>query len=149
MKTLTTALCAFALTVTIIACDDDNESKISADKLPANAKTFIDTHFSGQTIDRVVRDTDGSTEYDVWLANQVKLEFNKSGDWREVDGRGNALPESLIAELPENLNLYLEENYPTESITNLDVSKSRFEVKLSSRVELIFDLSGNFIRFDD
>lgn len=130
------------------ACGDD-EQVIAAEKLPQAAKDFIETHFADATITRVVKDTEGSTEYEVRLSNGFKLEFNSQGNWREVEGYGLEIPETFLAELPEAMIAYLETNHPAVAVSKVELNKSSYEVELTGGLEIIFNLEGEFVRYDD
>lgn len=130
------------------SCEDD-EKVIAADKLPQAAQTFIDTHFTDTEVTRVVKDTEGKTEYDVRLSNGFKIEFNGSGTWREVEGYGAELPASFLAELPDDLIAYVNSNHATQALSKVDLNKTRYEVELTGGLEIIFSLEGAFLRYDE
>ena len=44
---------------------------------------------------------------------------------------------------------YISANYPNDSVTEVEIENQKIEVELSSGIELIFDLNGNFLRLDD
>jgi ABC-type Zn2+ transport system substrate-binding protein/surface adhesin len=44
---------------------------------------------------------------------------------------------------------YISANYPNNSVTEVEIENQKIEVELSSGIELIFDLNGNFLRLDD
>lgn len=44
---------------------------------------------------------------------------------------------------------YISANYPNDSVTEVEIENQKIEVELSSGIELIFDLKGNFLRLDD
>lgn len=138
-----------AASVMMVAASCDDEKTIAADKLPQPAKDFIETHFADATITRVIKDTEGSTEYDVRLDNGFELEFNKSGNWRDVDGKGMELPASFAAELPEGITTYTETNHGTQALSKVELNRSTYEVALTGGLEIIFSLQGEFVRYDD
>lgn len=148
MKKILMMLAVASFGMIAISCEDD-EQVISASKLPTNAQSFIQTHFTGAIITRVVKDTEGGTEYDVRLDNGFKLEFNKSGNWREVEGYGIEIPASFIAELPTGIPDYITANHATQTLTKIELNKASYEVELTGGLELIFDASGTFVRYDD
>lgn len=141
-------LAAAAIVVVATSCEDD-EKVVPANKLPQTAQNFIDTHFPDATITRVVKDTEGSTEYDVRLDNGFKLEFNGSGNWREVEGYGLEIPASFVSELPDAMTTYIETNHSTQSLSKVELNRSRYEVELTGGLEIIFNLEGGFVRYDD
>jgi len=144
MKKLASIL-AFLLFVAT-ACDKDKV--VDEADLPVNAKDFIEAHFPDARISQVVRDRDDlETSYDVILDNQVKLEFDKKGDCYSIESRTTEkLPDTVI---PLKLLEYVQEHYPDEFITEWDKDRTDQEVRLSNRKELVFNLSGTFLRIDD
>lgn len=83
MKTLITCL-IFSM---IVFSSCDKEKVVDETSLPSPAREFIEAHFPSVSISQVVRDRDDlTTSYDVILDNQVKLEFDKSGDVKSVEG---------------------------------------------------------------
>lgn len=147
MKKVLMMLTAASLTMMAASCDD--EKVIAADKLPQTAQDFIEAHFADVTISRVIKDTEGGTEYDVKLENGFELEFNKSGEWRDVDGNGMELPASFVTQLPEAMLSYAETNHGTQAFSKVELNRSSYEVELTGGLEIIFNLEGAFVRYDD
>lgn len=146
MKTILTIL---SLTLTMVAGNQlmAQDQIISADALPAKASSFLKSHFSGEKIAKVEKDTDNTKiEYEVYLNNGMKIEFNEQGDWKEVDGKNKqAIPTKF---LDKNLLDYLAKNYPNAKVVKADRDAQDVEVELSNGVELKFDLNGQFLRLD-
>lgn len=136
---------AFAF-LALVSCD--KEKVVEETSLPAPAREFIEVHFPGAKVSNVVRDRDDlTTSYDVILDNQVRLEFDRSGECHNVEGsRDQQIPDSVI---PSNVLQYVKTNYPNSVITEWEKSKTQQEIKLSTREELIFNLAGGFLRIDD
>lgn len=130
----------------IFGCD--NEKVVNETSLPPQANEFIEAHFPGARISRVVRDRDDLlTSYDVILDNQVELEFDNKGECYSVDGTNDTkIPDSVV---PLKVLEYVQTNYADQFITEWEKSKTTQEVKLSNRKELVFNLSGTFLRVDD
>lgn len=110
--------------------------------LPAEAQSFIKTHFANVKVLQVTKEF---AEYEVILADRSRLEFDRSGNWKEVNCRG-AVPESVI---PSRIQTYIKGNYSSDGIRAIERNKRGYEVKLSSGFELKFDKNCNFKRIDD
>jgi len=137
------------LMMTLLAVSGcDNEKVVDETSLPPLATEFIEAHYPDATIARVVRDRDDLLKsYDVILDNQVELEFDRLGECYSVDAPGNErIPDSIV---PLKVLEYVQTNYPDEVMTEWEKSKTTQEVKLSNRKELVFNLSGTFLRIDD
>jgi hypothetical protein len=148
MNKLITALLLVALSSSVISCKEEEETITESD-LPQEAVNFIQLHFPGETIKRIIRDNEKSVDYDVWLDNGFALEFDEAGIWNQIDGKELSIPTSIIDELPEPLTTYLSENYESYAVVSLDIEGGVYEVVLSTQVEMHFDTNGNFIRLDD
>jgi hypothetical protein len=149
MKKLMRIFIVASLGVIAVACESYDEKVVSEGKLPQAARDFISMHFPDQSITRVVMDTDMRVDYNVRLDNGFNLEFNKAGEWRDVEGNGMEIPESLQAELPDGIVTYVETNHDGQAISTVELNNSRYEVDLTSGVELVFNQSGEFVRYDD
>lgn len=151
-KTILSGFIALTLLFSITSChsdnDDDDEYTISANDLPKLATTFVTTYFPTATYKLITKqntpDLDGSV-YDVLLSNNFEIDFDKDGNWIDIDGNNQAIPVELI---PEKINAYVKEKYPDQSVTVIDNEKTYIEIELTNNLELVFDLEGNFIRID-
>lgn len=86
-----------------------------------------------------------STEYKVQFDNQIEIEFDKKGNWKEVDGKNSKIPKSII---PKKVASYIKENFPKEKVTKIEIESSGYETKLTNGLELKFSLKGDFIKID-
>lgn len=80
-------------------------------KLPATAREFIATHFPDTRIALIKIDREGgrADSYDVLLENGSDLEFDRRGQWTEIDAERTTVPQSII---PLRIADYLKRNYP-------------------------------------
>lgn len=111
---------------------------------PAPAKEFITKHFAKAQVTSAMLDEDG--EYTAMLNDGAKIEFRKNGAWKEVDCRTNVVPKTVI---PAKIASYVKANYAKATINKIEAGHNDFEVRLSTGVELKFDMKGNFLRIDD
>lgn len=120
---------------------------ITFEQLPEKGKKFIKTHFKSAQIKSVILDDDYlSKDYEVILANGTKIEFDGSGNWKEVDGKRNIIP---TAYAPEKIIAYVKKSFPNTSIVKIEKNKYSYEVELSNGLDIDFDVRGNFKRIDD
>ncbi|MDR2383743.1 MAG: PepSY-like domain-containing protein [Prevotellaceae bacterium] len=148
MKTSVFYFTLVAAATMFLACDE--EKIIQANELPAISRTFIETHFPDVEITAIVREKEGlDVDYTVYLANGFDIDFTKSGEWDDVDGHISALPESIIALLPENLPKYVAGVFPNLRIVEVNRERYGYEIGLSNEMDLKFNLSGHFIGMDD
>ncbi len=133
------------LSFVLVFASCKKEKVVSQNDLPTIANTYITTHFPDQTIRQVIKDMDNlKTTYDVILDNGAKLEFNKSGEIRKIEGNSK-LPDSVI---PSQILSYVQDNYATEFIKKWELEDNKQEVELSNGLDLEFDKNGNFLRID-
>ncbi|MCF2494866.1 PepSY-like domain-containing protein [Dyadobacter chenhuakuii] len=142
------ALSIYFVLILLAVTGCDNEKVVDETSLPPQASEFIEAHFPNAKVARVVRDRDELlTNFDVILDNQVELEFDKQGECFSVDGNANEkLPDSVI---PLKILEYVQKNHADKYITDWEKNKTTQEVSLSDNKELIFNLSGTFLRIDD
>jgi hypothetical protein len=112
--------------------------------LPANAQTFLKTHFAGQEPTYILEDKEIlSKEYKVQFTNNLQIEFDGKGNWKEVDGKNTAIPATII---PAKIATYVKTNFPKDKITKIEKETLGYETKLSNGLELKFNPKGEFIK---
>jgi hypothetical protein len=115
-------------------------------QLPATAQTFITDNFAGQTIKSFTVDKDlRTTEYDVVISNGATFEFDKDGNWEEIDGNTSTIPASV---LPKAIADYINQNHSGMSIVEVEKDKKKYEVEFSDGTDLEFDLNGKLMKID-
>ena len=126
---------------------EDAHRIITFEELPIKAQEFVTSYFSGQSIRFVRMEIDVTkTEYTVRFENGMEIEFNSTGDWEEVESHAECLPMGF---LNENILNYLSQNYPNCCVHEISKGRYKFEVELNTGLELIFNKSGEFLRYDD
>lgn len=144
MKKIVLALvCMFALfAVTVKA---DNERPIQVNQLPQTAQTFIKQNFADQKVAIVLQETDFLTKvYEVVFSNGYRVEFDSDGNWKELECKFGEVPAAAVPTFIQN---YVKENYPDAKIWKLELDKrdKEYDVKLSTRWEMKFNLKGQLI----
>lgn len=143
-KILLLLLCLFSLQ-TVVRADDDRP--IAVTQLPASAQQFIKKHFAGNQVAFAKMEKDWfSKSYDVTFTNGNKLEFDEKGEWTEVDCKYTSVPAAIV---PKAIADYVAQNYKDVRILKIDRDSRDYEVKLSNRLELKFNLQFNLIDIDD
>jgi hypothetical protein len=115
--------------------------------LPAAASNFLSTYFSSLQIINVIHKkspvADG-TFFEVELSDLTEIDFDKDGNWVEINGDDNTkLPIDI---LPSAVQGYLNAYYTGIGVTSVEKTDQGYELELNNDVELYFDLSGNFLR---
>ena len=97
MKIKHYAMIATALVAGVVLFTECASMRISYRRLPARAKTFVETFFPGERCVYAERDRDdGCREYEVKLANGTDIDFHASGDWKKVSCEYSFLPAGIV-----------------------------------------------------
>ena len=132
----------FVLCVSLmqVACAD-SEKAIGLTDLPQQAQTFVKQYFADAKVGYYQKERDGLTvTYKVVFLNGDKLEFNKKGEWIDVDCKTLSVPEDIV---PQEIRNFVESSYPETKVLHIEKGKRSYEVKLSNGMELKFDLKFN------
>lgn len=143
---ITTLLSAMFLCVAGYAHADHHEKEVSMQNLPQGVQQFINSHFTGVTVSKACMKDKG--EHKVMLTNGYEVEFDRNGNWSEVENELHAaLPASVIGLLPQMAVNYINNNYPNWAVYSIDRERGGYEVKLhgDEMVELHFDANGNLV----
>lgn len=137
-------MCLFSIQ-TFVKADDDKP--IAVDDLPAKALSFIKTHFAGQKVSYAKMESDFfDKNYDVVFINGQKAEFDKNGEWKEIDCKYSAVPATII---PEAIKKQISEQYPGETVIKIERYKKGYEIKLKNKLELKFNSDFQLTGIDD
>lgn len=141
MKTILPFIAAIATVFSAGA----QEAPIEFSGLPSEARSFIKTNFSSPFHHGIKEVESRKVSYEAVLNDNTEIEFDDSGRWKEVDGKGKAVPAALIQRPIQD---YVKTNYQKQSIVKIERSDLAYEVKLSKGVELVFDPRGTFVKVD-
>lgn len=137
-------VCLFTLQ-TIARADDDKPIQVT--QMPQQAQQLIKQHFADSKVALAKMESDFLYKsYEVIFTNGNKVEFDKKGNWTEVDCKYGSVP---VAVIPIAIQKYVTANYPDTNILKIERDKKDYEIKLSNRTELKFDLKFNLIDIDN
>ena len=144
-KIIIIALAVFSLG--ILTANADNDRLTVKENLPKKAQLFIDSNFKNAKITYVKDERDFlERSYEVLFADGTKVEFNRNGEWKEVDCRRSAVPTAIV---PAKILNYVNSNYPGVKILQIERDKVDYELKLSNSLELTFNKKFNIIDIDN
>lgn len=125
----------------------DNDKIITREELPEKAQLFLTKHFAGVELiyAKAERDMGIITSYDILLEGNVKVEFNRSGEWTNVDCERGQVPDSV---LPQGVLDYVSNKFAKAYVVEIERGRMGYEVKLSNDLDLDFDKNCKFLRVD-
>ena len=135
------SVAAVCLIFTAVSCAHDRIIPVT--QLPAQAQTFIKTHFADKTVAYAKQD---GAKYEVKFNDGAEVEFDRRGNWDNVDCKFTAVPEAIV---PEQIKNYVAANHPGALITKIDKERYGYEIELSNSLELKFDRNFNIFDIDD
>ena len=138
------ALCAVVAALFMFAsCDKTTTS--TAD-LPQKAQTALKTIFPKATVGLIkIESGISGKEYEVNLGDGTEVEFDSNGDWKEINGKVNPVPASVI---PKPISDYVAANFSGQTVNKIEKKKNGYEIELSSGTDVDFDAAGHFLRVD-
>lgn len=123
-----------------------NDVALTEQEVDSKITEFVQKNFPGHTIIQAIKDRDFlHKSYDVWLSDNVKLEFNRKYEIIDMESE-TRLPDSAI---PAKILEYVTARYPQLFITDWSKDDNRQEIELNNDLTLIFNKSGEFLRIDD
>ena len=144
MKKIFIALaCVFTLVTNACA---DNYQPITQPQLPEKAQTFLATYFPEAKISLARKEIDVmELTYDVIFTDGTKVEFDRKGNWTEVDCIGRPLPEGIV---PDAISKVVNAHYPEAKVTKIERDGHEMDVTLDNRAELTFDKHFKLVDID-
>ena len=86
---------------TLQVAQADNDKPITFDKLPAKAQTFIKQNFPTEKVAFTKMEKGFlDTSYDVVFVNGNGVEFDKNGEWTELDCKRSSVPTNPLPTSP-------------------------------------------------
>ncbi len=144
MKKIILSFVCILIATTVFA---DNDKPISVDQLPANSQTFIKTHFPDSKVSYAKMEKEiFDKSYEIVFVDGSKVEFDKKGEWKDVDCKHTQVPVKII---PAKVLTYITANYQGVAVIEIDRDSRDYEVKLNNGLELKFDMKFNIIGIDD
>ena len=139
-------LVLIAMMIAMVSCEF-NDRDVNVGEMPMATNTFINDYFPGCDIVAVDKDYDGGIlTYDVVLNCGIRLEFDRKGEWLEVDCEPNQVPDGII---PAKILDYVLGKYPDNYIVKIERNWYSYHVELDNDLELVFDKDANFKRIDN
>ena len=142
MKKSLFILMAFVLTMCLPVMAD-NDRVITFDQLPAPAQELLKKHFAEKVPLIITVDWD---DYNVIYQSGEKVEFDKKGNWKDLDCNVSRVPVALI---PEQIKANVKATFPEAIIIKLDRDRRGYDVKLNNGMELEYNKKFQVVDIDD
>ena len=124
----------------------DNDKPIGVGELPTKAQAFLTTHFKDKKVALAkVESNLLDKTYDVVFTDGEKLEFDKTGAWKEVDCKTTGVPEAIV---PAAILQYVKTHYENQRILFIEREQKETEIRLSNGLEIKFDKKNRVIDID-
>lgn len=126
-----------------VSCSDDKDEPVASTELPVKAKEFISTYFSTATITLTTKD---KGEYEVTLSEGTRIDFDKKGEWKDVDAAaGKTIPSGFY---PAAIDENVAQISADAGINEISRESYGYDVELLSGTDMKFNHEGAFISFD-
>ncbi len=143
-RLLTLTFCLFTLVGFIKA---DNDKFIKTEKLPKKAIEFIKQHFPKDKISFVKIGTDLlQKSYKAVLANGASVEFDKKGEWEEIECKNTAVPNDII---PKEIRTQLSKKFPDAKVVKIERDSKGYDVELDNDMDLKYTNKFKLIEVDN
>lgn len=121
---------------------------VTLNQIPVTAQNFVKKHFSNLDISYVKEEKEYMMikEYKVKFKNGEEVEFDKKGEWKEVDMKKGEVPSAII---PAKILNYVKKSFPDTHVMEIKRKSRYYEVEISNGLELEFNKKGDFLRIDD
>ncbi|EAL6700480.1 hypothetical protein DSV98_09810, partial [Campylobacter coli] len=110
---------------------------VPASELPRNAQDFISKNFKTAQIALVKKDIDS---YDVTLNDGTEIDFIITGEWKDVDGKYKALPNSILPNIMPKISASLN-----AQIIEVSREINGYKFELSNQLKIYTDAQGNIL----
>lgn len=135
---------ALVLTICLpIHLQADNDQVITFDRLPATAQATLKQHFANKVPLVITADWD---DYKVMYQSGEKVEFDKKGNWRDIECKSSQVPIELI---PEQIQTNVNASFPGAAVIEIDRDRRGYSVKLNNGLELEYNKNFQVIEVDD
>ncbi len=116
--------------------------------LPKSAQTVISDNFKAKvSVIKVEKSFGKVSEYEVILTDGTEITFDRGGNWENIEVRADgSVPSKFV---PEAIAKYVKDNQRGQKIVSIEREKHGYDVELTNGVEMKFDKSGAFLRYDD
>lgn len=143
MKSIKAILLLVAVLTMSFNARADHDQVISFNEMPEAAQALLKQYFANKVPLVVTVDWD---DYTIMYDSGEKVEFDKQGNWKEINCRTSSVPAELI---PEQIKTNIQATFPGAIILKIDRNRRGYEVKLNNGLEVEYDPTFQVIDIDD
>ena len=143
MKSIKIIFALVAILTTSFSVKADHDQNITFNQLPQAAQTLLKQHFVGKVPLVVTMDWN---DYKIVYETGEEIEFDKQGNWKQLDCRTSQVPAALI---PEKIKAHINATFPGAAIIDLDRDRRGYEVRLSNGMEVEYNRNFQAIEIGD
>ena len=112
---------------------------IQANQLPKKAQDFIKFNFAN---DQIVYAEQDRNSFKAELQSGIEIDFDKNGDWTDVNSERTPLPTSFI---PAAVMKAVEGKYKGVAVLEISKEYLSYKLKLGNNREVYVDNSGKIV----
>lgn len=147
MKRLTIILAPLFVALSVLPASAGNDRIITVGELPAASQQFISTCFKEVEVSYAKVDEEWfDKEYKVVFVDGSKVEFVRSGAWKEVDCKYGEVPAGVV---PAPIRDCVATRFSDRRIVSIERDRRSYDVKLDNGLDLEFDSDFRLIDIDD
>jgi hypothetical protein len=114
-------------------------------EMPATIKSFLAKYYPKATVVKYeAKSTVVGKKYEVKLNNGAEIDFDKNGNWEEINDK-QGVSSALI---PAKIKTYLNQHYKGVKVESIDKERNKIKVDLQNDIDLEFDKNGKLLRID-
>ena len=147
MKRLTIILAPLFVALSVLPASAGNDRIITVGELPAASQQFISTCFKEVEVSYAkVAEEWFDKEYKVVFVDGSKVEFVRSGAWKEIDCKYGEVPAGAVS---APIRDCVAARFPGRRIICIERDRRSYDVKLDNGLELEFDADFRLVDIDD
>ena len=121
----------------------DHDQIVAFDQLPQAAQALLKQHFASKVPLVITVDRD---DYTIVYESGEKVEFDKQGNWKEINCRTSQVPAELI---PEQIKAHVRTTFAGATIVSLDRDRRGYDIKLSNGLDVEYNRAFQVVEIDD
>lgn len=139
-KLLLSIVCLCTFNVSVFA---DNDKPVTLEQMPQCAQQFVSKYFSNKDV-ALAKEESGILDkgYDVIFTNGDKVEFDRKGNWTDVDCKYSVVPAGIV---PAEIVKSVKSKYPNAKILKIERDNRHYDIDLSNGWELKYNKSYKLV----